>query len=86
MLPDLHVQGKVWKQVYGWDEDLQNEFMLYWNRATEDWSKYTVELPSRCFMLDKGESIRVYKFTIWVSPIRVSKFTIRVSPIRVSST
>ena len=62
LLPAKHVQASVWKEGYGWDEELPQSFKVDWDKATEGWAANEILLPRRCFMLEKGTPIQLHAF------------------------
>ena len=62
LLPAKHVQAEVWKEGYGWDEQLPEKFKAEWQKATEGWSNYSISLPRRCFLLERDEPIQIHAF------------------------
>ena len=62
LLPAKHVQASVWKEGYGWDEELPKSFKVDWDKATEGWEANEIWLPRRCFMLENGAPIQLHAF------------------------
>ena len=62
LLPAKHVQAEVWKEGYGWDEELPDKFKTAWEKATDGWSTNSIHLPRRCFSLKRDEPIQLHAF------------------------
>ena len=62
LLPAKRFQGEVWKQGFGWDDELPEELKMRWNAIVLSWKTIEITIPRRCFIIKPEEEIELHGF------------------------